>query len=138
VEFYALPDKNPPIGQPNYSIDLRWACRGQRARVIDHYEIDGGSPDIVTVFFRKGRDVIVLVKWSTNSQAADIQGDYYKTYIYRYQPKNFSNPFLIEHDVAAKLGEGWDGVIDGRPVRYPYKNALSIRKALDRLGYEDR
>jgi len=71
LDFYAVPDGSPSIGRPGHSIDLRWACVDQPPRVIDNYEIEGGSPDIVTVFYRKRQDVIVLVRWSTNSQAAD-------------------------------------------------------------------
>jgi hypothetical protein len=135
LEFYALPDGKPAIGRPNHSIDLRWTCGDQPPRVIDNYEIAGGSPDIVTVFYRKRQDVMVLVKWSTNSQAADAQGDYYKIYVYRYTQRNSDKPFLLQPDVMKELGEGWDGTVDGRSVHFPYKDALSIRKALNRLGY---
>ncbi|WP_089160972.1 hypothetical protein [Caballeronia sordidicola] len=135
LEFYILPDENPALGRPDHSIDLRWVCGDQPQRVIDNYEIEGGSPDIVTVFYRKRHDAIVLVKWSTNSQAADVQGDYYKIYVYRYARNNPAQPFRPQRDVMKKLGEGWDGTVDGKSVHYPYKDALSIRKALNRLGY---
>lgn len=137
LDFYAVnsADEFPAIGRPDYSIDARWACKGRPTRIVDTYEIEGGSPEIVTVFYRNKQDIVVLVKWSTNSQASDIQGDYYKIYIYRHTTGSLDNPFSRREDVMKKLGEGWDGEMDGKPVHYPFKDASSIRKALNRLGY---
>jgi hypothetical protein len=135
LEFRALPDGEPAIGQSNHSVNLRWMCESQIPRVIDNYEIEGSSPDIVTVFYRRRQDVIVLVKWSTNSWASDVQGDYYKIYVYRYTQKNPSKPFMPQLDIMRKLGEGWGSMIGKKQVHYPYKDAASIRSALDKLGY---
>ncbi|MBJ9941710.1 hypothetical protein I7819_17690 [Burkholderia multivorans] len=137
LDFYAvnLANDSPAIGRPDYSIDMRWACDGKPTKIVDTYEVEGGSPQIVTVFYRNRKDVVVLVKWSTNSQASDIQGDYYKIYVYRIALRNLEKPFLRQEGVMKKLGEGWDGEMNGNPVHYPLKDAASIRKALNRLGY---
>lgn len=137
LDFYAVnsADEIIAIGRPDYSIDVRWACDGKPTILVDNYEVEGGSPEIVAVFYRKSQDVVVLVKWSTNSQASYIQGDYYKIYIYRRTPGNLDKPFSRQNDVMKKLGEGWNGTKDGKPVPYPFKDASSIRKALSQLGY---
>lgn len=137
LDFYAvnLANDSPAIGRPDYSIDMRWACTGKSTKIVDTYEVEGGSPQIVTVFYRNRKDVVVLVKWSTNSQASDIQGDYYKIYVYRLALGNLGKPFLRQEDVMRKLGEGWDGEMNGKLIHYPLKDAASIRKALNRLGY---
>lgn len=137
LDFYAVnsADEALEIGRPDYSVDVRWACDGKPVILVDNYEVEGGSPEIVTVFYRKRQDIVVLVKWTMNSQASDIQGDYYKIYIYKRTPGNLDKPFSRQNDVMKELGEGWNGTKDGKPVRYPFKDASSIRKALSRLGY---
>ncbi|QCP51347.1 hypothetical protein FAZ95_20645 [Trinickia violacea] len=135
LNLYAIEGEKPAIGRPDYSLDLRWSCDEQPVRIIDRYEIEGGSPDVVTVLYRKARDIIVLVKWSSNSRVADTQGDYYRVYAYRYMKKNPVKPFSRNEDIMKRFGEGLEGTLDGKPVHFPYKNADSIRKALDRFGY---
>jgi hypothetical protein len=133
--LYALETESPALGRPDHSLDLRWACKDGQAEIIDTYEIEGGSPSVVTILYRKNRDIVVLVKWESNSQAADIIGDYYKIYVYRHTPENFSKRFYSDKETMKKLGEGWEGVMNGRRVHFPYKDAASIRKALDRLKH---
>jgi hypothetical protein len=137
VDFYAIdaPGEQPAIGRSNYSIYLRWSCNGKPARPIDTYEIEGGSPEIVTVLFRKKKDTVVLVKWTTTSPSADFQGDFYKIYVYRYTPENSNKPLKRQENAMSKLGDGWEGTMNGREVHYPFKDAYSIRRELNRLGY---
>jgi hypothetical protein len=135
LDLHAIEDERPAIGRPDRALDLKWVCAGRSVKVIDRYEIEGGSPDVVTVLYRKNRDIIVLVKWGLRSLAADVQGDYYKIYVYRHAPENLIKPFSLRRDIMKKLGEGLDGAVNGRPVYFPCKDAASIRKALDRYGY---
>jgi len=133
--LYSIDGEAVSLGRSDHYLDLRWVCDGRPVRDIDRYEIEGGSPDVVTILYRKKRNIIVLVRWMSNSQAADVQGDYYKIYAYRYTPDDPMKPFSRELRIMNKLGEGWDGAMNGEVVHFPYKDAGSIRKALNRLGY---
>lgn len=128
-------NSDDPLSNPPYSIDLEWTCDGKTPVIVDRYDVEGSSPEIATVLFRKKQSVIVLVKWSINSQASDLEGNFYKVYVYRFDPENPRHPFTRHNKIMRKLGSGWDGVKEERPVNYPLKDAASIRKALARLGY---
>jgi hypothetical protein len=43
--------------------------------------------------------------------------------------------FSTDLDIMGQLGEGGEGMMDGNSVHFPYKDAATIRKALNRLGY---
>ncbi|MFM0550058.1 hypothetical protein P0D69_03660 [Paraburkholderia sediminicola] len=128
-------DSHDPLSDPLYSVDLEWTCDSEPPIIVDRYDVEGSSPEVVTVFFRRKRRIVVLVKWSINSQASDFVGDFYTIYVYRFDPKRPKYPFIRQDEIMDKLGSGWDGVKDGRPVKYPLKDAASIVKALTRLGY---
>jgi hypothetical protein len=38
--------------------------------------------------------------------------------------------------LAKKFGSGWDGVMDGVVIKYPFKDAASIRKRLKKINVE--
>lgn len=124
-----------PLSSGNFDIKVIWTCIGTHEITIDRYEIDGDSPEIVTVFFWKNQKTVILVKWSTNSQASDFQGDYYRVYVYDYKKNQGEKPFVSRNDIDKKFGEGWDGILNGRKVVYQYKDAKSIRSRLKKIGY---
>jgi len=129
-----LADVNDPLSTPPYSIDVKWMCGGARPVQVDRYDVQGGSPTIAGVVYGKRRTVAILVKWSVNSRAADVQGDYYK--IYAYELLNSKTLPLVQNKKLMKqLGDGWIGNDHGREVRFPLSNAPAIKMALDRLGY---
>jgi hypothetical protein len=133
-EKTVLPDPEDPLSTPPYSLALNWLCQGEAPIAVDRYDIEGGNPQIVTVFFRKKSGVVVLVKWSINSHSSDFVGDIYKIYVYKFV-SNAEHPLVKDRDVMVKLFEGWDGFRNGHSVSYPFKDAASIRKELARLGY---
>ncbi|CAB3766709.1 hypothetical protein [Paraburkholderia humisilvae] len=124
------------LSYPLYDILVKWNCENGEFATIDRYDVEGASPEIVTVLFWKKRSLAVLVKWSINSHAADFQGDFYKVYVYRYVPSKAGNQFRKEESIMKKFGEGWDGEWVGKnAVRYDFKDAASIKKRLNELGY---
>ena len=135
LKLYSIEGERGLIGLPDHSLDLKWVCDDRPVLSVDKYEIEGGSPDVVAILYRKNRYIIVLVRWVSNSRAADAQGDYYKIYAYRRTLEDRRKPFSRELSIMNKLGEGWDGTMNGEVVHFPYKDARSIRKALDRFGY---
>lgn len=81
--------------------------------------------------------IVVLVKWSINSQAADYSGDFYKVFIYKSTKTSGKDDF--ERDVTAmkRLPAGWDGQAkDGKTIVYPFKDAASIRKRLQAINLD--
>jgi len=133
--LYAIENERVEIGRPDHTLDLRWACKDEKSRVIDTYQIEGGSPQVVTILYRKNINIIVLAKWESRSRSADVFGDYYKIYAYQYTPKSSDKLFSVNRNIMSKLGEGWEGDVAGKSVHFPYKEAAAIRKALDRFGY---
>src|SRR5262249_19663597 len=111
-----------------------WKCINGDREVIDQYSVEGGSPEVVTVLFWKGRSLLVLVKWMTNSHASDFQGDFYKLYIYGFSKNASHNKFTPNETLMSEFGEGWDGVRNGVVVKYEFKDATSIRRKLRELG----
>ena len=128
-------NSNDPLSNPPFSLDLEWACDGKPPIIVDRYDVEGSSPEIVTVIFRKKRYIVILVKWTTSSVASNFEGDFYKCYVYRFVPGTTGQPFVRESEIMKKLGSGWDGSKDGQPVSFPLKDSASIRKLLTRLGY---
>ncbi|MDQ7976142.1 hypothetical protein QYH69_02645 [Paraburkholderia sp. SARCC-3016] len=135
LSLYAIETERVAIGRPDHTVDLRWICEDGKSRIIDTYQIEGGSPQVITILFRRNRHIIVLVKWEARSRNADVFGDYYKIYAYQYAPTSVDKLFPVDRNLMSKLGEGWEGDVAGKSVHFPYKDAAAIRKALDRFGY---
>jgi hypothetical protein len=55
LTLYAVEDESVEIGRPNHTLDLRWACKEGEAKTIDTYQIEGGSPKVATILYRKNR-----------------------------------------------------------------------------------
>jgi hypothetical protein len=117
---------------------VKWKCEDGTTVPIDRYEVEGGSREVATVLFWKRKRVVTLVKWSVNSRASDFQGNFYKIYIYKFNDVKEAHPqpFVREDVIMKKFGSGWDGVMDGVVIKYPFKDAASIRKRLKKINVE--
>ena len=132
------PNPDDPLSVPPYDVVLTWKCPGVRQSQIDTYERNGGSPEVVTVTYWKHRAIVVLVKWSINSRASEYVGDYYKVYVYKRIKEAGNERFVRDEAIMNKFPEGWDGnAQSGSPVRYPFKDAASIKKRLAEMHYDD-
>lgn len=127
-EILSRENKSEISDSSAYAIDLMWNCNGRPLKLIDQYGVNGGSPEIVTLFFRKKRRLVVLVRWTIDSHAADFQGDIYEVHVYAYDK---DNTFVDQKTINARFGNGLDGAINGRNVYFKFKNAALIRKKLD-------
>lgn len=122
-----------------YEVEATWKCRDGEQSVIDTYEFEGGSPEVETVFYWKNKDIISLVRWPVNSQAADYYGYLYAVYVYKGAHKNGRQIFMKDDAMMKKLPFGFDGYKrNGSPVRYPYKDAASIRRRLSALHFDEK
>ncbi|WP_158940298.1 hypothetical protein [Burkholderia sp. S171] len=124
-----------PLSSNIFNIQASWMCVGSQQIAIDRYEIEGSSPEILTVLFWKHQRAVILVRWATSSQASDFQGDYYRVYVYDYRKNNVKKPFVGRNDIDKRFGEGWDGILNGKKILYRYKDAKSIRSRLNKIGY---
>lgn len=125
------PNPEDPLSNPPFSLIATWSCRDGERLPIDRYEINGSSPEIVTVLYWDRRDIVVLVKWPVSSAASDYSGDYYEVFAYQYEKGRDSSRFVIDRSVTDHFPAGFDGSTkDGNPVVYPFKEAASIRARL--------
>lgn len=125
------PIQDDPLSNPPFSIVNSWRCRDGENLPIDKYEINGSSPDVVTVFYWRRRDILVLVRWQVNSEAADYAGNYYELFAYTHSDKFGSPKFTRDNGIMKYFPPGFDGVDkNGVPVIYPFKDVPSIRKKL--------
>ncbi|SIO05703.1 hypothetical protein [Paraburkholderia phenazinium] len=132
------PVEGDPLSVVPFDLLATWQCDDGEKSVLDKYEINGASPEVATVFYWGWCRIVVLVKWSINSQVADYNGDFYKIFVYKSTKTSCKDDF--ERDVAAmkSLPAGWDGQAkDGKVVVYPFKDADSIRKRLQMI-YPDQ
>lgn len=114
-----------------FNLNLDWRCSGKHVAVVDTYPARGSSPEIVTVFFTKMRDVIVLVKWVETWRDSSIA--HYKVFAYRYVGDP-SAPFAKREQISQQFGDGFDSFLNGERVDYPFKTASAIRQQLSELG----
>jgi len=131
------PVQDDPLSAAPFDLLATWQCDDGEKSVIDKYEINGASPEVATVLYWGQHHIVVLVKWSINSQAADYSGDFYKVFIYKSTKTSDKDDF--ERDVAAmkRLPAGWDGQAkDGKTIVYPFKDADSIRKRLQAINFD--
>ncbi|WP_143016557.1 MULTISPECIES: hypothetical protein [Burkholderiaceae] len=130
------PVADDPLSTPPFDILANWRCNDGEQFPIDKYEINGSSPEVTTVFYWKNRSIIVLVKWPTNSQAADYEGDYYKVFIYRYSRVSDKSMLTRDDSSMRNFPPGWNGSDrNGKPLSYPFKDAASIRKKLRTIQF---
>ncbi|WP_269508459.1 hypothetical protein [Burkholderia sp. IMCC1007] len=132
-EFRVL--SNDPLSTPPFDISAKWTCRDGEGGDFDRYGINGSSPSVVTVLFWRGRYIIVLVKWVINSAASDYVGDFYEIYSYRRQQLGERMGIVRDSTIERLFSSGWDGYArDGSNVKYPFKDAASIRRVLRSNG----
>ena len=75
---------------------------------------------------------------SINSRASDYVGDFYKVYVYKEMKEAGREKFVRDDATMKKFPEGWDGrTHSGLPVRYPFKDAASIKKRLAEIHFEN-
>lgn len=123
-----------PLSTARFDLLATWQCNDDEKLVIDEYEINGASPEVATVFYWGRHYIVVLVKWPTNSLAADYLGDFYKVFTYKYTRVSRKDNFEMDAAAMKRLPAGWDGhAKDGKVVVYQFKEAASIRKRLQAI-----
>lgn len=127
------PGVDPNINSASFDLQLLWNCDGAPTVKIGTIEAEGGGPEIVTVFYRPS-EVVVLARWRSISPSADFQDDFYQVSAFRLEEAGKQPMFRALPAFTKAFGDGYDGVLDGRRVTFPYKNAESVRARLRALG----
>lgn len=123
----------PNVNATVFDQQFVWKCNGAEAVPIGTIGAEGSGADIVTVFYRPN-EIVVLARWTSSSAAADFQGDFYQVDAFRLELANNQTTFRVVPAISKAFGDGYDGVLNGKRVTFPYKNAASIRKRLVALG----
>ena len=121
-----------PSNIRKYGLSLNWQGEDSKPSVVDSYAADNVSPEVVTVFYTKKRDAIVLIKWQDQTQ--DSVATRYKVFAYRYVGDISDTPFVRLDRLSERFGEGFDGIVNGKQTEYPFKTAADIRKRLTEFG----
>ena len=106
--------------------------------LIDNIGAEGGPPNIVSVFTanadaEKDNELFVIASWDVKHSGLNTAGVYYRVYVYKHDVKKGRVCHFAEVENA--LGSGLEGVSEGTPARYMYKDAPSIRKHLRKIKY---
>ncbi|MCP2086124.1 UNVERIFIED_ORG: hypothetical protein J2Y81_002141 [Paraburkholderia sediminicola] len=117
-----------------FDIAMTWQCGSEPPVAIDKFEAEGSGPEIVTVFYRKNQ-IVVLARWLSKSSAADFQGYFYQVTAYDLNRNSKNISFTKRNDITDAFGDGYDGVMDGKKVTFPYTNAQLVRRRLSELGF---
>jgi hypothetical protein len=124
---------DPNVNATVFDEKIFWKCNGADAVPVGTIEAEGSGPEIVTVFYRPN-EIVVLARWTSGSAGADFQGDFYQVSAFRLEQANNRTTFRAVPAITKAFGDGYDGVLDGKRVTFPYKNAASIRARLAALG----
>jgi hypothetical protein len=65
-----------------FDMHIVWKCMDEQAADVETISAEGSGPEIVTVFYRMN-EIVVLARWTSQSVAADFQGDFYEVNAYR-------------------------------------------------------
>jgi hypothetical protein len=124
---------DPNINANVFNLKFLWKCADAETIQIGEIGAEGAGPEIVTVFYR-ANEIVVLARWASGSAGADFEGDFYQVNAFRLKQVNGQAKFEREPKITKAFGDGYDGVLDGRRVTFPYKTARSIRARLSELG----
>ena len=108
---------------------LLWKCRGAATVEIGRIEAEGTGPEIATVFYRPN-EIVTLARWTSASAGANFEGDFYQVDAFRLERASGRTSFWSGPEIAKAFGDGYDGVLDGKRVTFPYKHAVAIRARL--------
>jgi len=112
-----------------------WTC-DDRSVLIDRYDINGASAEVVEGLLLKNQALIVLVRWAISSRAADFSGHFYRVFIYRHISFDGAEAFIRDCSGMGAFPEGWDGVWkNGKSAVFQYKDANSIVRKLSKVWH---
>lgn len=124
---------DPNMNATVFDERIFWKCDGAEAVPVGTIEAEGSGPEIGAVVYRSN-EIVILARWTSGSAGADFQGDFYQVSAFRLEQTNNRTTFRALPAITKAFGDGYDGVLNGKRVTFPYKNAASIRARLAALG----
>ncbi|MCD7099393.1 hypothetical protein [Stenotrophomonas sp. MMGLT7] len=130
--FYSKSDGR----DPDIEMYISTAADAERnMRFLGKIEPEGGAAQIESVFTRDvdsdgQKELFVIARWEVSHPGLRTSGNFYRTYVYKTSANG--NSFSRMEQVERVIGSGMDGVREGRKVHYPYRDAGSIKKLLDK------
>lgn len=98
---------------------------------IDQYEVNGGDPEIVSVFFDKiynKKHIFIIIKWRDYHQALKMNGYDYQIYAYSI---NKLGKLALNQQVSNDPNlSGSDGDYDVKDIVFKYKTAADVKRYL--------
>lgn len=110
-------------------------CHPERSITFDTFSYDGSIANIESVFWGKGLykgNLFIIVSWVYNLDGVNTVGKYYSVYAYNYSESEITK----NTDLTNKFGEGQDGLMEGKPVKYKFKTAENIWSYLKEVKNE--
>jgi hypothetical protein len=108
----------------------------QNTQYVDNYSFNNSPPIVSTIFYEnKGASkyAIVLVKWHISALGADTLADYYQIFAYKLTTQGAVSKLSKDEKITKQLGEGYDGQVDGKVVRFKLKTVDKIRRKFELL-----
>jgi hypothetical protein len=95
---------------------------------------NGPSLPTLASFFKdtvnSRQNLFFIVKWHYYLSAADTEGDFYEVHVFDVSGTSLKPRFSENQVLSERFGSGFDGRQDGHVVRFHFKDAASIRRAL--------
>lgn len=104
--------------------------------IVDKYDVNGGDPEIVSVFFAKVHNkkyIFTIIKWRDYHAALQMNG--YDYQIYAYTINNLGKLRLDKEISNDPNLSGNEGEFDGKDVFFKYKTAAEVKRYL-KLKYQ--
>ncbi|TKC78071.1 hypothetical protein FAZ69_32115 [Trinickia terrae] len=107
---------------------------------VDFYEPEGGAtPEIKSIFVsgKNPKKLFVIVAWNGDDSAIGTGGSIYEVSAYDELIERSETQIRLHQDttLTKRFGVGFDGVREGKRLRYKYKTASSVRHQLIEWGY---
>lgn len=119
------------------SVILCTGAKGAHTLEVDRFEEEGGRPPIIETVLTEDangdgvKDLIILVRWSIEKQALQTIGSSYEVRVYDGGSGLSGSVKLLRDDSAeSRFPSGFHGMREGKKVKYQYRTATDIRKAL--------
>lgn len=127
IYFQKTSDINRPV-----NFILEYQQNGKDIKdIIDKYDVNGGDPEIVSVFFAKVHNkkyIFTIIKWRDYHAALQMNG--YDYQIYAYTINNLGKLGLDKRISNDPNLSGNEGEFDGKDVFFKYKTAVEAKHYL--------
>jgi len=128
IYFYnSITDEHPDINA-SFMPDR---CFSDKNFIFDVFSFDGSVANVESVFWGKGKfksNLFIIVSWIYNLDGINTVGKYYSVYAYDFIDGKVKKNELI----TSYFDEGQDGLVDGKTVKYAFKNASDVWEYLKR------